>query len=160
MNRFRICIFLVFACFSTLFAQDNELQLARQFAAGAPRVHAATKALRAFGLWRGRKRAMEAWYELSMPLFDMEDAQAALHGAADAVAAGCGWTLRSDFVPRCATYDGNRGANRARGAMQPGADPHTARWHAACADRLGAGARYQRGGDTIDSVRALQNTPP
>src|ERR1700733_16053617 len=26
--------------------------LARHFAAGAPRVHAATKALRAFGLWR------------------------------------------------------------------------------------------------------------
>ena len=32
MKRFCICIFLVFAGFSRLFAQDNELQLAKQFA--------------------------------------------------------------------------------------------------------------------------------
>jgi enoyl-CoA hydratase/carnithine racemase len=62
--------------------------LARHFAAGAPRVHAATKALLRIWSLEGRKSAMEAWYDLSMPLFDTEDAQAALHGAADAVAAG------------------------------------------------------------------------
>jgi hypothetical protein len=53
------------------------------------------------GLWslEGRKRAMEAWYVLSMPLFDTEDAQAALHGAADAVAAGKPYP-RAPFVGR------------------------------------------------------------
>jgi enoyl-CoA hydratase/carnithine racemase len=62
--------------------------IATRLAAGPSAAYAATKLL--WRLWsdEGSKRAREALYDISMPLFDTEDVQTALRDAADAVRSG------------------------------------------------------------------------
>ncbi len=70
-------------------ALEQEVEtLAMRLAAGSPEVHAATKALLRVWSDEGPKSAMDAWYGLSMPLFDTDDVQTALRNAVDAIGAG------------------------------------------------------------------------
>jgi enoyl-CoA hydratase/carnithine racemase len=61
---------------------------ARRLAAGAVNAHAGTKELLAVWRHSGQKGAKEALYDISMPLFDAPDVQAALRAVAEAMTRG------------------------------------------------------------------------
>jgi len=65
--------------------------LAAALAARSPRVNGATKAFLRLWAENGRRPAMDALYDISMPLFDMEDVQRIMREATDAINAGKGF---------------------------------------------------------------------